>query len=274
MQILTLYFNELCLNNPPSGAALFKHIDDFIASIEAAIMLRPDCQLGFIEGDWRADCNGQPLAERIKQQLSNNRSRYQRLLPKIKNLHRNEIPLEREIQYQGTFAIGLTLADLAAHQCAHGWAISVANGSQWSEHQISAERYILSENGDMDAPDGCYIKHLSKSDHLDSWRTQLQDWGAVIAQSCTLDMLGSHPIVMYPAPKEHNPPHVHLLSSDSSYTLAKFRIADFVREEGKPNWDAAMKIWLKTYQTQLLKSWERCQRGGHPYKLEKDTKNT
>ncbi len=271
MPTLTLYFNERCLVTlPHNEAELFANLDGFITAIEAVIKLRPDCQIGFIEGDWQADCHGQPLAQRIKQRLIHAKTRYQLLLKKIRSLPRDDMPLEHETYFQGDTALGFTLADLAAKEWGHGWAISVANG-YWREPTIPAQRIILLENGDITEPQACQIDHLSNHLHAQSWHDDLLDWGAIVAQSSTLDMLGSHPIVMYSAPLEHNPPHVHLLeSSTSRRTLAKFRIEDFVREKGEPNWDAAMKIWLETYRAQLLCSWERCQRGGHPYRLEKE----
>jgi hypothetical protein len=275
MKTLTLYFNELCMTAKASPAPhdvhARKQLDTFLQTIEATIKIRSDCEIGFVDGCLDADCDGLPLLLQIKN--ARTKDKYRRLLPKIKRLSSQGHAWDHEILYQGRSAIGLTLADWDGVEWGNGWAVSLISGnSEWNDHTVSAHRNTFNQEEFIES--ACDIGHLSTAAHVELWEGAIRDWGAVIAQSGTLDMLGSHPIVMYSAPLEHNPPHVHLLESKNDHrTIAKFRIEDFVREKGEPDWDIDMKEWLQTHQPQLLRSWERCQRGGHPYKLVKSSEN-
>jgi hypothetical protein len=75
---------------------------------------------------------------------------------------------------------------------------------------------------------------------------------------------------MYPYPKEHGHPHVHLVDPQSYKTLAKFRIDKFARMEGPPRWDTAVRVWVDRNKDELMLSWQRCQRGEHPYRIAED----
>jgi len=46
-------------------------------------------------------------------------------------------------------------------------------------------------------------------------------------------------------------------------------LSEFFRNllEGRNEWDHAMEAWVKVHRDELLLSWERCQRGGHPYRI-------
>jgi hypothetical protein len=271
MSELIIYFNERCLpdfNGTP--LSLINYIDSFISTFEQIIKIRPDAKIGFFDYDWGATYQGLTLPLWIKDRLSSERTRYRRLLTKIKLLTADDVAQDHEVKYLGATAFGLSFADIAATYANHGWAVSSIGGAndQWASHQLSAQRYVLAGDGTLEGPSSCSIGHLNEPEHVQKWENELLDWGSIVAPSCVLGVIGGHPIVMYPGPKEHNPPHVHLrVSNNHDGDIAKYRIDDFVREKGAPRWDKEMTEWLTKYKDQLLKSWERCQRGGHPYKL-------
>lgn len=271
MSNFTIYFNEICVHSfIDDEFKIFESIDEFLLTIEAAIKLRSDVKIGFLSENWNGEINGLSFSQHVRQRLLSQKTRYQFILKKIKILASDELRQEHEVMYDGQTTIGLTLADFSAVQMENGWAVSLGNNdrNQWISRTVSVERYLLSNDGLIEGPHQCEVGHLSKIDHVESWSKEIQDWGREISQSCVLGMIGSHPIVMYPGPKEHNPPHVHLrINASQIGDIAKYRIEDFVREKGEPKWDKEMSEWLKKYQAQLMKSWDRCQRGYHPYKL-------
>ncbi len=267
MKPVTLYFNELCLQKPSglSPAEIASAFSSLVQVMDHAIEIRQkifsDCAFGFVDGLWHAEWQGQSISTRLRQACGNERTRYQRLLTKIRPLA-DDVTLMREVHWRSQPAKAMTLADLT-----DSWVIGLALAGDWQTSTIDAERTSLDEQGES-LTQPIAIGHLAEKSHIEIHRANLQDWGAQIAASAVLDYVGSMAIVMYQGPKEHNPPHVHVLLPNSSTTFAKYRIEDGVREKGPPDIDKAMKEWLAKYQSQLLRSWVRCQQGGMPYRLE------
>jgi len=272
MQALVLYLNELCLAPEPTeldqeyrwtmGAA------GLAEAIDSVLAIRPDGNVALPPGSWDADCGGFPLRTRFQQRMSPDK--YRRLLVRIRQLSNANVVLEREVQFSGREALGLTLADAAAQDWTHSWAVSLSlSNSPWLHHSVPAQRFVLNDQGMLDGPTECVVGHLSCGDHVKHWQAEIRDWGSKVATSSELAVINGHPIVMYPGPLEHGPAHVHLLESRGSrVTLAKYEINQFKRYKGRPDWDIEMRAWINTNRDQLLRSWDRCQRGGHPYALE------
>lgn len=270
MSELLIYFNERCLPIKCSDHdALSVGVKNMIATFEKALELHRDAKIGVLHQHWNGLDVENSLSEQIRIVLSDEKTRYLRLLKKIQFVAPYQFDAAHEIHYERSAAIGLGLADLAASSWVHGWSLSYgADDEKWRESLLPAERYILDVSGNVTGPTQCQINNLSEPIHVENWDQQFRDWGEVVAPSCVLDHIKGHPIVMYPGPKEHNPPHVHLRrSANHSGDIAKYRIADGVRETGLPALDSEMKEWIAMNQEHLFKSWERCQRGGHPYKL-------
>lgn len=268
MEAFILYFNELSLPGVLGHDGHNKHdgLDGFIEAFDSVSRLRSECCLAFPAGSWNADCGGLPLVERLKQRLD--REKYRLLLKRIKRLSNADIALEHEVKYCGHSTVGLALADLAAEKWGNGWVISLSL-SPWLHPQVTAHRLVMNSRGELDGPEDCIIGNISNRDHAEKWKEHIQDWGARIASSSILDEIEGHPIAMYLFPLEHNPPHVHLLEGRNSHkTLAKFQIDEFARHQGPPDWDEAMKEWIRAHREELLRSWARCQRGKYPYELD------
>ncbi|MBK7003130.1 MAG: DUF4160 domain-containing protein [Rhodoferax sp.] len=188
-------------------------------------------------------------------------------MSKVKKLNATGLPPLHEVyevHWNGQPAHGLVLADVQ-----NSWVFSIEpSHNHWSQPSIPATRHGLEEVSAELVVTECKIQNLANTAHCIHWETSIRDWGASVALSCVLDSINGHNIVMYPGPREHNPPHVHVLHKGSSSTLAKYRIEDCALEDGKPTLNSEMRIWLTQYRDQLLISWERCQRGGTPYRLE------
>ena len=269
MQPLTIYFNELCLVKIRNPSVEYQAFSDCARLLNKFFSIRTDGKVAYSENSKNHIIAQMPFFMHFESYLK--RDQYRRLLSRLKNVVDTEIPLDRDVEVDGVSSLGLTLADLAAIQSGNGWAISLPlKDSPWLHPHIEAHRSVLNQQAIIEKPVPCKVAHLSLEAHLGHWQQELQDWGTSISVSSKLDELDGHPIVMYSSPREHGPAHVHLLASKTNNkTLAKYRIEDFCRYEGQPIWDTEMQHWITTYRDQLLRSWERCQKGHHPYELKK-----
>ena len=265
MQPLVIYFNEQCLNHTLEDYHWKTGIQKLCDVIDSFFRVRMDANIAFSTGLLQADCGGRPLNIRIQESYSN-KDKYRNLLRKTINLANSDVQLLQEIYLDEKSAQGLNSADAIK-----SWAVSLfLINTVWTQPSITGQRYELDEiSGNFNGPTPSIIRHLSEILHMHHWITEIRDWGATVAPSCVLDKLNGHSVVMYQGPKEHNPPHVHLLDKKSGNSLAKYRIDVFERPKGPPTWDAEMKVWVAQYRDQLLKSWARCQQGGLPFEIEK-----
>lgn len=270
MTELVIYFNERCLPiNCSNEIAMIEGIRSLVKTFEMVLERHASAKIGFLYEDWTRFENEFSLPAQLKRALEREKTRYQRFMKKVKILHKTEFEFTREIQYEGQTAVGFGLAELAAFKWTNGWSISYgADHEKWCSTNIPVARFILDVDGNIIGPSECEVSNLAHPDHIAAFDLELRDWGEVVAASSVLDYLHGHPIVMYSAPREHNPPHVHLRwSTNHEGDIGKYRIADGQRETGIPKWDSEMKEWILKNQAYLLKCWDRCQRGGHPYSL-------
>jgi hypothetical protein len=72
---------------------------------------------------------------------------------------------------------------------------------------------------------------------------------------------------MYFAPKEHNPPHIHVYYGDTtaSFLLEDGRIIDgyFPAKQTK-----LVQAWIELRREELLADWQLCQNGEKPFQIE------
>lgn len=271
METLELYFNELSINFEdfprPANFQWRESILNMTAAFEATTKLRNDAVIVFMNGSWHINCDGLPFSVRFKEELRCSRDRYRQILSRIRNPERLES--DRQVRLVDKVAIGLMYSEIASKNWDQGWAISLPSGNAlWRNKSLPITIETLDEKGELNNPVEYHVCHISEVVHVDAWAAQIQDWGSIVGNSSHLAMLDEHPIVMYSSPLEHEPPHVHLLQSvNSHHTLAKFEIEPFNRPKGPPTWDSRMRKWIELHKDQLLSSWRRCQRGGHPYVL-------
>ena len=83
----------------------------------------------------------------------------------------------------------------------------------------------------------------------------------------TISMFFGIVIRMYYAPKEHNPPHIHVYYQD--YT-SSFGIIDGEILNGKmpPRQTRMVQAWIEIHKDELLADWQLCQNKEQPFKIE------
>lgn len=83
----------------------------------------------------------------------------------------------------------------------------------------------------------------------------------------TLSMFFGIIIRMYYAPKEHNPPHIHVYYQDF---IAIINIIDCELMDGKlpSKQNRLVTAWIEIHKDELMADWELCQNGEKPFSIE------
>jgi hypothetical protein len=83
----------------------------------------------------------------------------------------------------------------------------------------------------------------------------------------TLSMFFGIIIRMYYAPKEHNPPHIHVYYQDYK---AVVDITNCELLEGilPPRQTRLVFAWIEIHQDELLADWKMCQNGEKPFSID------
>ena len=83
----------------------------------------------------------------------------------------------------------------------------------------------------------------------------------------TISMFFGIVVRMYYAPKEHNPPHIHVYYQDDT---ASFEIESGEILKGKiPTKQTRMvQAWIEIHKDELLADWKLCQNKEQPFKIE------
>ena len=83
----------------------------------------------------------------------------------------------------------------------------------------------------------------------------------------TISMFYGIIIRMYCAPKEHNPPHIHIYYQDYTATIdiktGELADGDFPRNKLK-----IVMAWVEIRREELLADWELASNGERPFKIE------
>jgi hypothetical protein len=72
---------------------------------------------------------------------------------------------------------------------------------------------------------------------------------------------------MYYAPKEHNPPHIHVLYQEQE---AVFNIltGEIIKGELSERHIRIVQAWIEIRKDDLIANWSLCQNGEEPFKIE------
>ncbi len=83
----------------------------------------------------------------------------------------------------------------------------------------------------------------------------------------TLSMFFGIIIRMYYAPKEHNPPHIHVYYKDER---AVFNIMEGELTDGylSSKQIKLVQAWIEIHKDELLADWNLCQRGEKPFSID------
>lgn len=266
MRNLNIYFNEISFKfNPISN-----QWDDIYSSLFKiqlkAIEKRKDIKFFFDRNSYISTHDGVPLITKART-LILGKEYYRLLLIHLNEIHEDppdniEVILKSHKNEKNLLGPKLSFIS-------DSWLLSAfTNFPSSSSATLDIECDSLEADGTIRSESG-FLKHISCLAHLEEWEQSIKDWGYLASSSCIIKRFGRHPLAMFPGPKEHNPPHVHLLLPDSHETLAKYRIDEVLRLKGRDNeYDSAIMDWIREHKNELLASWEKCQAGGLPYNLE------
>ncbi len=83
----------------------------------------------------------------------------------------------------------------------------------------------------------------------------------------TISMFYGIIIRMYCAPKEHNPPHIHVYYQDYK-AIVNINEVELVDGELPKNKQRIVLAWVELRKEELLANWELAQNGELPFKIE------
>lgn len=267
-----LFFNDASLRTPVIGVDHFKaNVRRFVDAALGVLSIRPGSRFGFERTTLQSILFEQTLLNLIAS--CSPKDQYRQVLAGLRPLDDAQIAAargSRDVRLNGTTSVGATLADLCATEHSIGWIFSLQGANDlYDVIGVTAERYDLDEAGTLVGPLACELPNVASLAHVDHWRDALHDFGNSIAASARIDEIDGRPIVMYSAPAEHGPPHVHILHGrQSSDTFAKYRFDVFGREKGPPKYDVEMREWVTRNREHLMRSWDRCQRGLKPFEID------
>ncbi len=72
---------------------------------------------------------------------------------------------------------------------------------------------------------------------------------------------------MYFAPKEHNPPHIHVYYQ-SSTAIIDIEDCKLIKGDLPVKQLRIVKAWIEIHKKELFANWNLCQNGEKPFKIE------
>jgi len=83
----------------------------------------------------------------------------------------------------------------------------------------------------------------------------------------TLSMFFGIIIRMYFAPKEHNPPHIHVYYNDFKAVINIIN-CEIMDGEIPARQSRLVLAWIEIHQEELMADWKLCQNGEKPFSIE------
>jgi hypothetical protein len=83
----------------------------------------------------------------------------------------------------------------------------------------------------------------------------------------TLSMFFGLIIRMFYAPKEHNPPHIHV-EYQGKDTIVGLKDGEIINGYLSARHLRFIQAWIEIHKEELLADWELCQNGEEPFKIE------
>lgn len=113
------------------------------------------------------------------------------------------------------------------------------------------------------------VGNISKIDHIETHIGLIENYGIILSTSTLVYQGDNYVVHMYI--NDHNPPHIHVYdSNDKATLLARVNINNFDLMEGSEKVNSIKRdlmSWIKTNQDSLKKSWELCQKGEYPIRI-------
>lgn len=83
----------------------------------------------------------------------------------------------------------------------------------------------------------------------------------------TISMFFGILIRMYYAPKEHNPPHIHVYFQDFTATF-EIESGDLINGDLPNKQNKMVQAWIEIHRDELLANWKLCQNQEKPFNIE------
>ena len=83
----------------------------------------------------------------------------------------------------------------------------------------------------------------------------------------TISMFFGLIIRMYYAPKEHNPPHIHVYYNDFSATV-DINTCEILEGKLPSKQYRLIAAWIEIHKEELIADWTLCQNGEKPFSIE------
>ncbi len=83
----------------------------------------------------------------------------------------------------------------------------------------------------------------------------------------TLSMFFGLIIRMYYAPKEHNPPHIHVYYQNDSATI-EIKTCEILEGKLSSKQLRLVAAWIEIHREELMADWVLCQNGEKPFPIE------
>jgi hypothetical protein len=83
----------------------------------------------------------------------------------------------------------------------------------------------------------------------------------------TISMFLGLVIEMYYAPKEHNPPHIHVYYQDKR-AIVDILTADMIEGNLPVRQLRFVQAWVEIHRDELFADWTLCQNGKPPFKID------
>jgi len=259
-----VFFNELSVqdaiesNSAPKWANTIQAFSEIAAN---SLKIKNGLNFGFPNDSLYLTIHGKSLLDHLRGSMQ--KSAFLLFITRAKQYHTIDAPKHIQAWYETRESIGVLFAISSLNTTAFGCLISLNIDGLWSESAIEID---LAE---LVADDITFSKqklpHISCADHIEQWRDRIIDWGEQVATNWKIWELDGMPVVMYPGPLEHPPPHIHLLDPNGSRrTIAKYLVEPFERAKGPRTWDSEMRTFVEQNREKLIRSWELCQNGKKP----------
>jgi hypothetical protein len=267
-RLLLLHWNELSIPADLTAAELQANpqwaqlAQTALSTFQDVLRVRPDCRISFTKGTFHGHVAGRPLQSWLESWLG--LDRWRQLRSRAVQPTSRELPpvhaLECELSCNGQRGEGITRAHVA-----ESWTLSVASAVTGSAgHYIRAEQTSIA----IDAHVEVDVPNLAASDHLGHWVDDLAVWGQQLSNNHVVAVLDRYQIIMYPF--DHGYAHIHVRAQDDPRLNAKYRVDKFepLTNDRPAGMDALIEPWVAQRREQLIQSWNRCQAGAFPLKLE------
>ncbi len=148
--------------------------------------------------------------------------------------------------------------------------ISFNIDTEYDKELIYAMHYNLNSELNTEEEKDISVCNISQPEHIETHKEFIENYGESSSTSSLIYSCTEYVVHMYI--NDHNPPHIHVYDpNDKNISLARVNINNFDLMEGSKNVRPIKRnlmMWITSNQDSLKKSWELCQKGKHPIKID------